>query len=140
MPSQAVSETLLRALGDKQQAWEAVLALVRRQISDKHVLVDPIANRVITNCIIAEHTKPEGAVVGDQNPRFGSDVLSALEEEGLLVDAAVAGAFPVRALLESPVTGPKAKELLQGARAQIAQAMDKAEKKRVYEAILALLG
>ncbi|KAJ1950766.1 Pumilio y domain member 6 [Linderina macrospora] len=145
LPSQAVSETLLRALGDKQKAWEAVLQLVRREVTENHVLVNPIANRVVTNCIIAEHSQPKSSAddslmeLPETNPKFGSDVLDALVGADQLVGAAVAGAFPVRALLESPVTGPKTKKLLAPAKKQIEAAMAAADKKRVYEGILSNL-
>ncbi|KAJ2784039.1 Pumilio y domain member 6 [Coemansia javaensis] len=141
LPSQAVSETLLRAHGDKARAWAAVLALVRADVAalgDAHVLLHPIANRVVTNCILAEHAPPRSAdptlpPLPETNPRFGSDVLAALAESAQLAPAACAGAFPVRALLESPVTGARARELLRPHRAAIAAAP---KQTRVHEAIL----
>ncbi|KAJ2790428.1 Pumilio y domain member 6, partial [Coemansia helicoidea] len=147
LPSQAVSETLVRAHGDKTAAWARVLDLVRADVAElgpAHVLLSPIANRVVTNCVLAEHSAAKSAdptlpAQPETNPKFGTDVLAALEESGQLVPAACAGAFPVRALLESPATAARAKALLAPHRAAIAAAMDRAEKKRVYEAILSQL-
>ncbi|KAJ2716887.1 Pumilio y domain member 6 [Coemansia spiralis] len=144
LPSQAVSETLLRAHGDKAAAWARVLDLVRADVVEQgaaHVLLSPIANRVVTNCVLAEHSASKSAdatlpAQPDTNPKFGSDVLAALEESAQLVPAACAGAFPVRALLESPATAARAKALLAPHKASIAAAMAATDKKRVYEAIL----
>ncbi|KAJ2850924.1 Pumilio y domain member 6 [Coemansia brasiliensis] len=144
LPSQAVNETLLRAHGDKAAAWQRVLDLINMdivQLGDSHVLLNAISNRVVTNCIIAEHTQPRTADTSlpplpETNPRFGTDVLQALVDSDQLVAAACAGAFPVRALLESPVTGARTKQLLQPHKDRIAQAMNNASKKRVFEAIL----
>ncbi|KAI7820744.1 armadillo-type protein [Kickxella alabastrina] len=147
MPSQAVSETLMRAQGDKQMAWDSVLDLVGRSIEEngsKHVLLNAISNRVITNCIMAEYAPPKSAdatlpALPEDNPKFGSDVLSILENSAQLVPAACAGAFPVRALLESPVTGERARKLLRPHVAAVRKAAKAAEKPRVLEAILAKL-
>ncbi|KAI8321135.1 ARM repeat-containing protein [Martensiomyces pterosporus] len=147
LPSQAVSETLLRAQGDKSEAWAAVLELVKADIEESgesHVLVNPISNRVITNCIIAEYAQPKTSdktlpEVPKENPKFGSDILDALVEAKQLKSAAVAGAFPVRALLDSPVTSKKAKKLVKPFRDDIKKAMKGAEKKRVFEAMLSHL-
>ncbi|KAJ2704906.1 Pumilio y domain member 6 [Coemansia sp. IMI 203386] len=151
MPSQSVSETLLRATADdgrKRAAWDAVLALVRREVdgtNDKHVLVNPIANRVITNCIKAEHTAPTSpdAALPDLpkgNPAFGSEVLAALEESDQLVAAACAGVFPVRALLESPATSKKARKLLKPHAKTIKKALEaKPERPRSLPQIVELL-
>ncbi|KAJ2712701.1 hypothetical protein H4R19_002623, partial [Coemansia spiralis] len=78
-PSQAVMGTLLRAHDDKAAAWARILDLARADIAEQgaaHVLLSPIANRAITNCMLA-----------------------ALEESAQLVPAACTGALPVRALL-----------------------------------------
>ncbi|KAJ1853780.1 Pumilio y domain member 6 [Coemansia sp. RSA 1853] len=147
LPSQAVNETLLRAHGDKSAAWQRVLDLVRMdvaQLGADHVLISPIANRVVTNCIIAEHTVPKSAdstlpTLPESNPKFGSDVLDALVDSEQLVPAACAGAFPVRALLESPVTAERAKLLLRPHKSSISAAMADAPKKRIFEAILSML-
>ncbi|KAJ2308691.1 Pumilio y domain member 6 [Coemansia sp. RSA 2706] len=147
LPSQAVSETLLRALGDKTQAWQRVLDLARAdvgQLGDKHVLLNPIANRVVTNCILAEHSQPRSAdaslpLLPESNPPFGSDLLDALVDSEQLVAAACAGAFPVRALLESPVTGARTKELLAPHAASIAKAKKTAAKTNILDAILSHL-
>ncbi|KAJ1823179.1 Pumilio y domain member 6 [Coemansia sp. RSA 2599] len=152
MPSQSVSETLLRATAAddslKRAAWDAVLALVRRDIGvagDKHVLVNPISNRVVTNCIKAEHTAPSSpdATLPDLpagNPKFGSEVLAALEDSDQLVAAACAGVFPVRALLESPVTGERARALLKPHAKKIKQALGaKPERPRSLPQIIELL-
>ncbi|KAJ2452544.1 Pumilio y domain member 6 [Coemansia sp. RSA 2336] len=143
-PSQAVNETLLRAHGDKAAAWQRVLDLIHmdiEQLGDAHVLLNASANRVVTNCIIAEHTQPKGSdgslpSLPETNPSFGTDVLQALVDSDQLVAAACAGAFPVRALLESPVTGTRAKQLLQPHKERIAEAMSGASRTRVFEAIL----
>ncbi|PIA17763.1 ARM repeat-containing protein [Coemansia reversa NRRL 1564] len=148
MPSQAICETLLRAHGDKTMLWERVLDLVTASVNDlgdTHVLINPIANRVVANCIIAEHSRPKSAdstlpSLPESNPSFGTDVLDALVRSNQLVDAACAAAFPVRALLESPVTAKRTKSLLSPHVKSITSAMTGAKhRKRVYEAILQLL-
>ncbi|KAJ1757966.1 Pumilio y domain member 6 [Coemansia sp. RSA 2523] len=147
LPSQAVNEILLRAHGDKSAAWQRVLDLVRMdvaQLGADHVLISPIANRVVTNCILAEHSVPKSAdstlpALPESNPKFGSEVLDALVDSEQLVPAACAGAFPVRALLESPVTGERAKQLLRPHKSSIEAAMKEASKKRIFEAILNIL-
>ncbi|KAJ2611171.1 Pumilio y domain member 6 [Coemansia sp. RSA 1365] len=146
MPSQAICETLLRAHGDKSALWTRVLDLVTAgDLGDSHVLINPIANRVVANCIIAEHSRPKSAdsalpSLPESNPSFGTDVLDALIRSNLLVDAACAAAFPVRALLESPVTAERTKSLLTPHVKSITNAMAGAKhRKRVYEAILQLL-
>ncbi|KAJ2799850.1 Pumilio y domain member 6 [Coemansia guatemalensis] len=148
MPSQAICETLLRAHGDKTALWARVLDLVAASVSDlgdAHVLINPIANRVVANCIIAEHSRPKSADsalpdLPESNPPFGSDVLDALVRSNQLVDAACAAAFPVRCLLESPVTAERTKSLLSPHVQSITTAMAGAKhRKRVYEAILELL-
>ncbi|KAJ1963446.1 Pumilio y domain member 6 [Dipsacomyces acuminosporus] len=149
LPSQAVSETLLRAQGDKSSAWQYVLDLVKAPIeqggdNENHVLVNPISNRVITNCIIAEYAQPKSSdktlpEIPKDNPKFGSDILEALVEADQLKNAAVVGAFPVRALLDSPVTGDRTKALLKPFKKDIQAALKNTEKKRVFEAILSHL-
>ncbi|KAJ1766572.1 Pumilio y domain member 6 [Coemansia sp. RSA 1813] len=124
--SQAVSETLLHAEGDRTLAWAAVRDLIADSEYLK-VLTDPVANRVVTNCIKASDA-------------YAQDVLETLvSSDGWLEAAACAGAFPVRALLESPATGERTKALLAGSSASIRQAMDGVEKKRTFEAILGCL-
>ncbi|KAJ2158662.1 Pumilio y domain member 6 [Coemansia sp. RSA 552] len=122
-PSQLLTETLLRAMGDKQAVWQIILDLLQVDPAavDRaaHVLLSPIANRVVTTCIMAEYREPkcpDSAAVPplpQENPKFGTDVLATLHDAGHLVAAAQAGAFPVRALLESPVTGERARQLLK---------------------------
>ncbi|KAJ2006685.1 Pumilio y domain member 6 [Coemansia thaxteri] len=129
LPSQAVAETLLRAPADKRAAWDAVLALVRRPVAAEgaaHVLLHPIANRVVSSCVLAGHAPPRAAAAdaaplsAEFNPPYAADVLAALEETpGELLAAARAGAFPVRALLEVPATAQRARELLRPHRAEL---------------------
>ncbi|KAJ2693172.1 Pumilio y domain member 6 [Coemansia sp. IMI 209128] len=125
LPSQAVLETLVRAPCDKRAAWAAVLALVAREIGPGHVLLHPVANRVVASCILAGHA-PARAAAADAappfagNPAFAADVLDALVEGGQLAAAAKAGAFPVRALLEVPATAERARQLLRPHAAEIA--------------------
>ncbi|KAI9500060.1 Pumilio y domain member 6 [Coemansia spiralis] len=129
-PSQVACETLLRARAISN-AWAQMLELVRKEVDAGHVLVDKVANRVITSCIMAEH---------NARVPFGSDVLGVLEQSGQLVDAACWGAFPVRALLESQATGGRTKELLAPHCKRIREAMNAAETgKRNFEAILSHL-
>ncbi|KAJ1801078.1 Pumilio y domain member 6 [Coemansia sp. RSA 2399] len=137
--SQAVSETLLHADGDKTLAWQAVRELIADDFLK--VLTDPVANRVVTNCIKASDA-------------YAADVLETLvssagsdndngekeEEKGRRLEAAAcAGAFPVRALLESAATGERTKSLLAASSNSIRQAMDGVERKRTFEAILGCL-
>ncbi|KAJ2052267.1 Pumilio y domain member 6 [Coemansia sp. S16] len=117
LPSQAVAETLVRAPCDKRRAWDAVLALVSHDIAPGHVLLHPVANRVVATCILAGHAPVRAAAADaappyEGNPPFATDVLAALAESGQLLPAAAAGAFPVRALLEVPATAGRARELL----------------------------
>ncbi|KAJ2486368.1 Pumilio y domain member 6 [Coemansia sp. RSA 2050] len=118
LPSQAVAETLVRAPCDKRAAWAAVVALVSRDVGPGHVLLHPVANRVVATCILAGHA-PARAAAADAappyagNPPYAADVLDALAASGQLVAAAKAGAFPVRALLEVPATAERARRLLR---------------------------
>ncbi|KAJ2547639.1 Pumilio y domain member 6 [Coemansia sp. RSA 1933] len=125
--SQGVSETLLHAEGDRAPAWGAVRELIADDDFLK-VLTDPVANRVVTNCIKA-------------SDKYAADVLEALVSggEGRLEAAACAGAFPVRALLESAATGERTRAILAASSGSIRQAMDGAERKRTFEAILGSL-
>ncbi|KAJ2779188.1 Pumilio y domain member 6 [Coemansia interrupta] len=153
LPSQTITEALLRCApgAEKQNAWDAVLKLVGRSIEDahegdKHVLLSPVASRVLSACIRAEHsapTSPDASLpeLPADNPPFGSDVLEALAEDDRLVEAACAGAFPVRVLLESPVTGEKARGMLRPHSKQIAKALAaKPERPRSLAQIVELLG
>ncbi|KAJ1720818.1 Pumilio y domain member 6 [Coemansia erecta] len=153
LPSQTMTEALLRCApgAEKQQAWDAVLSLVGRSIEDahagdSHVLLSPVASRVLSACIRAEHsapTSPDASLpsLPADNPPFGSDVLRVLAQDGGLVEAACAGAFPVRALLESPVTGAGAREALRPHAKVIAKALAaKPERPRSLPQIVELLG
>lgn len=144
MPSQSVSEILIRALGDKSDAWNSVLELITKD-DELKLLTNPTSSRVITNCIMAEYGPPKSKDVSvpelpDTNPVFGTDVLAKLVEMDLLKDAACVGAFPVRALLESSVTGEKAQTLLKPHKAAIQKSMKAAKSRlKVYEAIISKL-
>ncbi|KAJ1840678.1 Pumilio y domain member 6 [Coemansia sp. RSA 2703] len=155
LPSQTVAEALVRCPpgADKQLAWDALLALVARPIGDdvhdgdKHVLLSPVASRVLSLCIRAEYSTPSSPDASlpplpADNPAFGSDVLRVLaeDEDGLLLQAACAGAFPVRALMESPVTGTRTRELLRPHAKQIAAAFAaKPQRPRALPQIVELL-
>ncbi|KAJ2582390.1 Pumilio y domain member 6 [Coemansia sp. RSA 1836] len=119
LPSQAVAEVLVRAPCAKADAWAGVLALVSREIGPDHVLVHPVANRVVTTAILAGHAPTVRAAQADAapphagNPPYAADVLAALVAADQLLPAALAGAFPVRALLEVPPTAARARQLLR---------------------------
>ncbi|KAJ2114676.1 Pumilio y domain member 6 [Coemansia sp. RSA 922] len=141
LPSQAVAETLVRAPCDKRRAWDAVLGLVSHDISPGHVLLHPVANRVVATCILAGHAPVRAAAADaappyEGNPPFAADVLAALAESGQLLPAAAAGAFPVRALLEVPATAGRARELLTP---HLAVLVAKAAGNATVAAIVALL-
>ncbi|KAJ2056749.1 Pumilio y domain member 6 [Coemansia sp. S146] len=141
LPSQAVAETLVRAPCDKRAAWDAVLALVSHDVAPGHVLLHPVANRVVSTCILAGHAPARAAAADaappfEGNPPYAADVLDALVESGQLLAAAQAGAFPVRALLEVPATAGRARELLAP---HLSAIRAKAEGNATVEAIVALL-
>ncbi|KAJ2390184.1 Pumilio y domain member 6 [Coemansia sp. RSA 2559] len=137
--SQAVSETLLHADGDKTLAWQAVRELIADDFLK--VLTDPVANRVVTNCIKASDAYAVDVLETLLASSAGSDHGSGEEEKAgrRLEAAACAGAFPVRALLESAATGERTKALLAASSSSIRQAMDGVERKRTFEAILGCL-
>ncbi|KAJ2660575.1 Pumilio y domain member 6 [Coemansia sp. RSA 1200] len=127
--SQAVAETLLHEDASPGAAWAAVRALLAADEEEElgmRVLTDAVANRVVTTCIKARES-------------YARDVLATLAADGAkrLRAAACAGAFPVRALLESPATGERTRELLAEAAGSIRDAMAGAARKRTFEAILA---
>ncbi|KAJ2352183.1 hypothetical protein GGH92_001403, partial [Coemansia sp. RSA 2673] len=137
----AVAETLVRAPCDKRRAWDAVLGLVSHDISPGHVLLHPVANRVVATCILAGHAPVRAAAADaappfEGNPPFAADVLAALAESGQLLPAAAAGAFPVRALLEVPATADRTRELLAP---HVAALEAKAAGNATVAAIVALL-
>ncbi|KAJ2908789.1 Pumilio y domain member 6 [Coemansia aciculifera] len=128
LPSQAVAEALVRAPCEKSAAWDAVLALAAREVSADHVLVHPIANRVVSTCVLAGHTPPRAATADAappfaDNPPFAADLLNALIAADQLIPAARLGAFPVRALLQVPATAERAKELLRPHAAELKHIM-----------------
>ncbi|KAJ2451504.1 hypothetical protein GGF42_004244, partial [Coemansia sp. RSA 2424] len=143
LPSQAVAEVLVRAPCAKADAWAGVLALVSREIGPDHVLVHPVANRVVTTCILAGHAttavraaQADAAPPHAGNPPYAADVLAALVAADQLLPAALAGAFPVRALLEVPPTAARARQLL---RPHVSALEAVAEPSATVRAIISLL-
>ncbi|KAJ2827171.1 Pumilio y domain member 6 [Coemansia sp. 'formosensis'] len=139
LPSQAVMETLVRAPCEKRDAWAQVLALVSHDVGPAHVLVHPVANRVVSTCILAGHAPARAATADaappfEGNPPYAADVLDALVASCQLVAAAKAGAFPVRALLEVPATADRTRKLLRPHAAELS-----AESNATTAAIVALL-
>ncbi|KAJ2742829.1 Pumilio y domain member 6 [Coemansia sp. BCRC 34301] len=141
LPSQAVAETLVRAPCEKADAWARVLGLVSRDLGPGHVLLHPVANRVVATCILAGHAPPRAAHADaappfDGNPPFAADVLDSLIRADQLLPAALAGAFPVRALLEVPSTAERTRGIL---RPHLAELQAAAKGNATVLSIIALL-